>query len=346
MIIAFTICSNNYLAQAAVLTNSIKKTNPECHVIVGLVDKKELSIDYTLLNADIIEIDQIGIPNFADLWQKYDIVELNTSVKASMFKYLFYTYQSCTAAYYFDPDIQLFEHLGEMNSLLDIYDVLLTPHVLTIVPLDGQSPEENTFLNYGIYNLGFIGLKSNNLSKEVFELLNWWEERLLKYCFNRPCDGYFVDQLWLNLVPIYFNKVKILLEMGYNAGPWNLHERQNLSCREDNRYVMPDQSKLFFYHFSNYKPADKFNIARYYNRVDMKNHQGLLSLYGQYWELLNTYNVGSFAGLKCYYVRKRNQYLKEKEEEIKRINKNMRFREIVKLLVPPLIIKIIKRNGK
>jgi hypothetical protein len=36
---AFTICSINYLAQAKVLADSLKKTNPDYEFVIGLCDK-------------------------------------------------------------------------------------------------------------------------------------------------------------------------------------------------------------------------------------------------------------------------------------------------------------------
>ena len=38
MILAFTICSVNYLAQARTLGDSLRQTNPDWHFVIGLVD--------------------------------------------------------------------------------------------------------------------------------------------------------------------------------------------------------------------------------------------------------------------------------------------------------------------
>ncbi len=37
--------------------------------------------------------------------------------------------------------------------------------------------------------------------------------------------GLFVDQIWINFVPLFFKKVRIFLHHEYNVAYWNLHER-------------------------------------------------------------------------------------------------------------------------
>lgn len=60
-----------------------------------------------------------------------------------------------------------------LYSDLDKYSILLTPHIYTPVPVDGKKPGENTFLNYGIYNLGFLALKNDFTAREF---AHWWKK--------------------------------------------------------------------------------------------------------------------------------------------------------------------------
>jgi len=63
--IAFTLCSNNYLAQAKTLGNSLLKNNPDYLFFIGLVDKFNPEIDYTIFKPyQVIEIESIKIPDF------------------------------------------------------------------------------------------------------------------------------------------------------------------------------------------------------------------------------------------------------------------------------------------
>ncbi len=84
----FTLCSNNYLAQAQVLGNSLKQFHPESNFIIGLVDEKIKEIDYSRIPFEVLPVSSIE-PKLDELLTKYDIIELNTCIKPAMFEYLF-----------------------------------------------------------------------------------------------------------------------------------------------------------------------------------------------------------------------------------------------------------------
>ena len=223
----FTICSNNYLAQAKVLGDSLQKVNPNYNFKIFLCDKFDAAINYNTIGHEVIEIESFA-PEISDLAEKYHIIELNTAMKPRVIEFLF-EYLKAEKVVYLDPDIFVNHSLSELENYLDHYSILLTPHVNTPIPLDGMQPSESLFLNYGIYNLGFIALQNDENSNA---LVKWWKNTTYTQGFVSVCNGLFVDQLPMNLAPLFFKGVKILREMGYNMAPWNLHERK-LSFRSD-----------------------------------------------------------------------------------------------------------------
>ena len=86
---AFTICSINYLAQARVLAESLKKTNPDYEFVIGLCDKIDGSgVDVSkLTDFNLLEVDKIGIDGFEEMCERYDITELNTAIKPFYINY-------------------------------------------------------------------------------------------------------------------------------------------------------------------------------------------------------------------------------------------------------------------
>jgi hypothetical protein len=126
--------------------------------------------------------------------------------------------------------------------------IVLTPHALTPVLFDGKFPGENLFLNHGTFNLGFIGLRRSAIASRF---LHWWSERLATHCVIDLREGFFVDQLWCNLIPVYYPKdVTVVHHLGWNGAYWNLHER-TIELRGD-RFVVNGEEDLFFYHFSSF----------------------------------------------------------------------------------------------
>lgn len=298
MNLIFTICSNNYLAQAKVFTDSIALYEPGAKIIIGLIDELNIQIDYNFFTpAEIIPLKELQIENISELFEKYNIVELNTAVKASYFKYLSVKYPEVKKIIYFDPDIKIFQSLNSIFNELNTSDIILTPHILTPIELDGSQPQENLFLKHGIYNLGFIGIRSIN--ENVKRFLNWWEDRILYRSFTNMPEGFFVDQLPINLAPIFFNNVKILEGYGYNMAPWNLHERKLVSAEAES-YTLQDGSPLYFYHFSSYDYKRPEELCKpYYSRFTFNDRPDLIKIYKTYQKDIINNRVSFFEDIPC-----------------------------------------------
>jgi hypothetical protein len=249
----FTLCSANYLAHAKTLGDSLRERNPNFHFVIGLVDRmpKELSQSYCE-PFEVIPVEELGLPQFADMRQKYNIVELNTAVKPFYMAFLFERDPSLEAIIYLDPDILVCGSFAALLGKLKNSSIVLTPHICTC---DGSATNiyyEKLMLSNGVYNLGFI---ATSRSEETNAFLKWWQIRLQDHCFYRPgVAGSFFDQLWMGLAPLYFRGVYVETDPGYNMCYWNHFER-HLSLH-NGRYVVNDHHDLVFFHFSGYRPEN------------------------------------------------------------------------------------------
>jgi hypothetical protein len=255
--VVFTLCSNNYLAHAKTLGDSIIVKNPDVIFIIGLVDKKSPAIDYSIFSAfEIIEYDEIQCVDFPRMLSSYTIVEFNTAVKPFYIEFLWERYGKECFIYYIDPDIVFYSPIEELNAYLNSNDIIITPHLTKArIPLNSV---ETNLLKTGIFNLGFIGLK---YSVNTFEFIKWWQERLKVYCYMDKKETFYVDQIWVNFVPALFDKVFILRDPIYNMAWWNLTERILIEVNEE-YYVNNASQKLVFFHFSGYKPGSDKMIGR------------------------------------------------------------------------------------
>lgn len=272
----FTICSNNYLAQASVLGESIKRYEKDVRFIIFLCDKKSSDINYLNIADEVIEIDEVE-PEIEKLAIRYNIIELNTAVKPTVAQYLFEKYHA-EKIIYLDPDCKLYSGLQEVYESLEDYSIVLLPHIYTPIPIDGKTPGENMFLNYGIYNLGFIGLGN---TEETQNLLSWWKNTTYNLGRIDVENGIFVDQLPMNHVPLFFKGVKILRHLGMNVAPWNLHERY-LTKTDNKSFLVNKSQELVFYHFSSFKMNALELPLSQYNRFTLANRPDLIDLYSAY----------------------------------------------------------------
>lgn len=340
MKIVFTICSNNYLAQARAFKKSCLKHNKDYIFYLGLVDRLKEGVDYSWIDKNnIIPVEEIGIVNFDGLWKTMDIVEFNTCVKPSYFRYFLNRLPTTEVIFYFDPDIFVYDSFADLEEEFKKHDILLTPHIVTPIPLDGIVPQENLFLNHGLYNLGFLGLKVNTVNSQ--KLLVWWEERCLKLGYNQPQNGLFVDQLWMNLVPLYFERVGILKRYGYNMGPWNLHERK-VKVYKNEEVILNDDKSLVFYHFSSYSFKQPDILSKFYKRVVFTGNGELKNLYDAYRQRIEENNIDKYRAIPCYYVTEKQKLDSNRPVKEKLIRKT---KDLIINLLPHFVINAYRKKN-
>lgn len=296
MNIAFTICSNNYLAHAKTLGDSFLKYHPDMKFIIGLVDHYHPDLDYSFFsNFEIIPVESLQIPEFNELHGKYNITELNTAVKPSYLHHIFQNYHA-NKVLYIDPDILVTSRFDEVLETLDTKNIVITPHMCSPID-DGYGPTDYHVLGGGVYNLGFIGL--SNYSK-IRDFIDWWHVRVVKYGFRDYSKGMFYDQLWIHYVPCFYDNYHILKHLGYNMANWNLHERK-ITLQDDSSFVINDDFKLRFFHFSSYNYFKQDVICKYQNRFDFETRPDLVGIFTIYNEKLKNNNIESISKLSVYY---------------------------------------------
>jgi hypothetical protein len=271
----FTIISKNYISQARVLMKSFLKFHPGVKTFVLLADKADGYFVPEEEPFTVIEADSLGIEDFDSFSFKYNIVEFNTAVKPFFFDYLF-SVCGFRKVVYLDPDILIMRALSGLFEKLDKYSIVITPHIMSPLPDDGCSPKDIDILKGGIFNLGFIALAKSGSSDR---LLSWWKDRLYDKCLQAPISGYAVDQVWMSLIPCFFDDYFVLKEPGYNVAYWNLHERS--IAKKDGQYYINDEP-LYFFHFSGIDPNNLDNISKYQNRFRAKDITELGELFETY----------------------------------------------------------------
>ena len=155
-IAACTIISRNYLAYARVLAQSFAAHHPGAPFYLFVVDR--LPTDAKLDgNIRVIKPEDLQLPYFFELCFKYDVTEMCTAVKPSVLAAVLDRFGESAVAY-FDPDILIARPLAELQQALRDAPIVLTPHLLEPIPLDGCKPTEEDILRDGAYNLGFIAV--------------------------------------------------------------------------------------------------------------------------------------------------------------------------------------------
>jgi hypothetical protein len=292
--VAFTLCSNNYLGAAKVLIESLRIFHPELELFIGLVDEQSKEIDYGSFPCTIIPANTIGISRFEELCSRFNIVELNTTVKPFYFQYFFN--KGAKHVIYLDPDIEVYSPLTEVIKGMETAMITITPHMLT--PIDDEfGPNDYHILRTGVFNLGFIALSKR---EQLTSFLKWWAKRCIKYGFRKDELGMFYDQIWINYVPAFFDSYYIIRHPGYNAANWNLHER-SFSKDEAGKWRVNKTHELAFFHFSHFNILKPDIMSAYNSRFDFTNRKDVAPLFRAYYEKVVAGRGIEYKKIEPYY---------------------------------------------
>jgi hypothetical protein len=245
----YTSVNSGYLAKAILLGRSIKEhnSNIDYHIMYSdVIDqetsdiiRKEKDIDL-LYPAHLLPIDNLKKWSF-----QRNVVELCTGVKP------FYMQKLLGDGYryviYIDPDCRVFSDISPIIDSIDRGSISLTPHCKTIGLSDIQvKTNELSSLAHGIFNLGYIGVKNDEVGHKAAE---YWKERVDRYGFDEIHRGLFTDQKFFDMAPVFFKGLDILVHSGVNVASWNLEGSP--IWRRNGKYFAGD-SDLVFFHFSGF----------------------------------------------------------------------------------------------
>jgi len=191
-----------------------------------------------------LEIEDVQHPTIDALKRKYLSVGRSDEFRWSM-KSVFLSHlldQGIEKVVFVDPDICFFADPAFLFDQLDRARVLLTPHWRCPNPTHDES-NFRILQTDGLFNAGFVGV-----SQGAQAALKWWGEACLYRCDVCPSEGFFVDQAYLDMMPIYFEDVEIVRHRGCNVANWNLSE----NTREliDGRVLIRGHDPVIFIHFT------------------------------------------------------------------------------------------------
>ena len=253
-----TIITKSYLAHARVLAKSIAKHNPYTPLYVLLADRIDGYFDPALEPFKIIYLEDLSDKQAIEkMCFYYTPFELCCALRGLLHEYMF-DQEIAQAWLFLDSDIMVFSSLEPIFHQLKKASILLTPHSSDPVEEKYIDPHEKNFISSGLYNAGFLGL---NRTKEARDFIHWFKLRLKYFCLSDPKSGLFVDQKWLNLVPLYFQNSNLYRHPGANLGHWNLFERT--LDRNDVGYVMANGKPVLFVHFSGWDINNPSIVSKY-----------------------------------------------------------------------------------
>lgn len=174
-------------------------------------------------------------------------------------------------AIYLDADLYFFEDPELVLQALGNHDVGVIPHNYT------KSNQEK-LSKFGTYNVGWVAFRNTELGNQCLE---YWYSECLEWCFDKPSNGKYADQGYLDNFDTVIPTVKVISSLKFNLAPWNV-ARGSLSVNEG--AVSVDSEPLVFFHFHGVKKFGRFWVtaeSTYGTKLNMTSRRHIYRPYLQ-----------------------------------------------------------------
>lgn len=137
---------------------------------------------------------------------------------------------------YADSDLYFFEPLQTYLERLPECNVVIAPH-------RHYFWNRSRLAKYGKYNVGLVAFRNNG---EGLRALRFWAESCLEWCYDRPEDGKYADQKYLERFSSISSGVYVDNSLGANLAPWNSFLKKISFTKSGEILVGSD--KLVYFH--------------------------------------------------------------------------------------------------
>jgi len=268
------ICSEEYLKYYDVLYNSLKKHAPYYKQMFFYIgnDQRQLDYDqYIHINDWYNECD----PSYNRLER---ICSLRARAVLETFK------EGYDVVVFLGAKVEFFQF---PNKLIDpfIYgntcQAVVTPHILEPLPEDDKFPSNASVSFTGHISTDVISFRN---CPEIIKFLEWQDE-IMKTKVKTTKETY-LDQSWLNFLPFFVDKVRILRDPGYNYAYWRYKPGNFMKL--NNRYTILNDSNIMGNYFHELT-CFQYSGLDLNHPENISTHQNRYKAEGDFLEFLRDY---------------------------------------------------------
>lgn len=306
-----TLFDSNFLPMGMALHDSLMFHAQPFHLWILCMDElveKQLKL-ISLPNATLIPLKEMETHEVLTVKPKRTSVEYCWTLTPFTPKAVFDRDSRVERVTYVDADIFFFD---DPRILLDELDqsgkhVLITEHA--------YAPEYDQTLVSGRFCVQFMTFRK---TRQAAQVMKWWQDKCLEWCFARLEDGKFGDQRYLDSWPELFGDIiYIVQQVEKTLAPWNV------LFFEKKRGGMINP---VFYHFQAFKIISPHKVRLY---MGYKIGKHGLGLYNQYLKnLCKCLNLLKVHHIATPYIEQKMEKWKILRYLKRRITKKVRFASI------------------
>ncbi len=248
-----TLFDSNYLNYGLALLESLQKNCANFHLYIFAFDEiaEEKLKSLSLKNVTVISLKEFEDEKLLAIKPSRSKGEYCWTCTPSTVLYVLEKFKvaSCT---YVDADLYFF---SDPKILIDE----LAEKSVSIISHRYTKKYDQSAIS-GKYCVQFMTFKNDESGLEV---LNWWRDRCIEWCYAKPEDGKFGDQKYLDDWLERFNSVCELQNLGGGVAPWNVQQYE-LFLENGKVFGKEKISKkifpIIFFHFHGFKFLEKNKV--------------------------------------------------------------------------------------
>lgn len=291
---AGTVVTTNYLSFARTLERSFHEHHPDVPFFVLLADEAGEAFDPAVEHFRILLLDSMSLPQLERFQFRYSRHYVAVAAKPYLLQFLLDS--GYERAIYLDADVLVTSDIDPLLFPSHSYSIALTPHLLSPASGELRIEGELTILRAGVYNAGFVAVSESPSGRDF---LSWWQDRLHLHCRHDLPNAMHADQRWLDLVPHFFDGVRIIRDPTCNVAYWNLEER-SLAWVDGTLTVFGQPCR--FFHFSGFDP-DAPRLTRHSDGPDTSRTNSVSALFARYAAMLKAAGFDETKDLPHAYQR-------------------------------------------
>ena len=245
-----TLFNSAYLSRGLAMYQSLLEQHNDFHLYILAFDEDCFDVlsQLNLARVTVISLKEFEDERLLEVKIGRSATEYCWTCASSCLRYCINTYQldHCT---YIDADLLFF------NDPKVLYDEMEKAGKSVMITRHRYTPSVDQSSTSGIYCVQFMTFKAN---KDGMEVLNFWADACLDWCYARFEEGKFGDQKYLDDWTSRFNCVHELEHLGGGVAPWNV--QQYAITKHDGRVRGSELATgksfdLVFYHYHAFKYA-------------------------------------------------------------------------------------------
>lgn len=165
-------------------------------------------------------------------------------------------------------DTEFFSPPFDFMNALHSADMVVTMYTYEPYNDEKAYPNNAQTIEVGQIQADMIGFRK---TASTIKFLNWLAGQLEQHIVfnNGVYNKIYLDQGWLSLCFSFVENVKIMRQLGYNVGNYNLHNRgmcRFKSVSGETQWIMKDKAPLVLFHYAGFQKEKPSDISKHQNR--------------------------------------------------------------------------------